>query len=498
MGGNEAREHGKQYADEEHQHEVPPFGRHKSLYADEQRKDGVTYCGEHQTENDADYARERADDRRLRREHAGDVLLARAETAEHAYLLAAFQHRGVDDDCDHYRGDDERNRREADEDIRHGVRHFLDESHYHTEGVGILNFVARLLRIASDEGFHAFLGIERATENADCGGIGFVGDAQHTLRGNILVFRRSGSSHEQIQILTIPGIGVRLCTEIDQSKPGFGKQLSATFKYGLHGFMIFAGKTQEVIYISYQAQLFWMALRNTIVIVFLTVIPSVLIALLIAVALNSIKPLQKLFQTIFFLPYLTNTLAIAAVFQIMFQSAGGAASVQGIINNVIEFFGGTQVDWLNGSNYWASVAVVVIYSIWNGLAFKILILMGALQSVNKQCYEAAKIDGTPKRRVLTKITVPLISPMIAYLLVTGFIGAFKEYTAVLGLFSSPGSTAMGNNNFMITIVGYIYQYIDGSYAGEYGIASAASLILLVIIMIFTAINMYVSKKKVHY
>lgn len=262
--------------------------------------------------------------------------------------------------------------------------------------------------------------------------------------------------------------------------------------------MIFAGKTQEVIYISYQAQLFWMALRNTIVIVFLTVIPSVLIALLIAVALNSIKPLQKLFQTIFFLPYLTNTLAIAAVFQIMFQSAGGAASVQGIINNVIEFFGGTQVDWLNGSNYWASVAVVVIYSIWNGLAFKILILMGALQSVNKQCYEAAKIDGTPKRRVLTKITVPLISPMIAYLLVTGFIGAFKEYTAVLGLFSSPGSTAMGNNNFMITIVGYIYQYIDGSYAGEYGIASAASLILLVIIMIFTAINMYVSKKKVHY
>ncbi len=263
---------------------------------------------------------------------------------------------------------------------------------------------------------------------------------------------------------------------------------------------IFAGNTNKVQFITYQTQLFWTAIRNTLVIVFLTVIPSVVIALLIAVALNSIKPLQKVFQTIFFLPYLTNTLAIAAVFQIMFQSTnqGAISAVQGIVNNVIEFFGGTQVDWLNGSNYWASVAVVVIYSIWNGLAFKILILMGALQSVNKQCYEAAKIDSTPKFRVLTKITVPLISPMIAYLLVTGFIGAFKEYTAVLGLFSSPGGTSMGNNNFMITIVGYIYQYIDGNFAGQYGMASAASLILLVIIMIFTAINMYVSKKRVHY
>lgn len=263
---------------------------------------------------------------------------------------------------------------------------------------------------------------------------------------------------------------------------------------------IFSGNTNQVAYITHQTQLFWTAIRNTVVIVFLTVIPSVIIALLIAVALNSIKPLQKLFQTIFFLPYLTNTLAIAAVFQIMFQSTnqGAISAVQGIVNNVIEACGGTQVDWLNGSNYWASIAVVVIYSIWNGLAFKILILMGALQSVNKQCYEAAKIDSTPRRRVLTKITVPLISPMIAYLLVTGFIGAFKEYTAVLGLFSSAGKTDMGNNNFMITIVGFIYQYIDGNFTGQYGMASAASFILLIIIMIFTAINLFVSKKRVHY
>ena len=264
---------------------------------------------------------------------------------------------------------------------------------------------------------------------------------------------------------------------------------------------ILIGNNNNVeLVVSYQTELFWAGLRNTVVIVALTVIPSVLISLLVAVALNSIKPLQKFFQTVFFLPYLTNTLAIAAVFQIMFQSPdpNSVAGVQGLINNVVEFFGGTPIDWLGGTNYWASIAVVVIHSIWSGLAFKVLIILGALQNVNKQCYDAAKIDGTSKGRVLRKITVPLISPMLAYLVVTGFIGAFKEYSAVLGLFNTGINNDMGTNNFMITIVGFIYQYIDGNFAGQYGMASAASFILLVIIMIFTLINMQINKKKVHY
>ncbi len=244
-------------------------------------------------------------------------------------------------------------------------------------------------------------------------------------------------------------------------------------------------------------ELFYRALKNTSLIVILTVIPSTFLALLIAVALNSIKPLQKILQTIYFLPYITNTLAIAAVFAIIFQSSGQAGASVGILNNIITACGGEPVDWLNGTNYAASIAVVCIYDIWAGLPFKILILLGALQSVNKQCYEAAKIDGTPKRRVLTRITIPLISPMLSYLIITGFIGAFKEYTSIIGLFPAQGNK-MGEGNFMITIVGLIYHFIDGDKASEFGMASAASLVLLIIIMIFTAINMLVSKKKVHY
>lgn len=248
---------------------------------------------------------------------------------------------------------------------------------------------------------------------------------------------------------------------------------------------------------GYYGELFWNGLKNTALIVILTVIPSTFLALLISVALNSIKAFQKFLQTIYFLPYITNTLAIAAVFAIIFQSSGQSGAAVGILNNIIEACGGEAVDWLGGSNYWASIAVVCIYDIWAGLPFKILIISGALQSVNKQCYEAAKIDGTPKYRVLTKITIPLISPMLSYLIITGFIGAFKEYTSIIGLFPATGNQ-MGNNNFMITIVGLIYNFIDGNDAGMYGFAAAAALILLIIIMIFTGINMLVSKKKVHY
>ena len=279
-------------------------------------------------------------------------------------------------------------------------------------------------------------------------------------------------------------------------------QNGVTFNWGFANF-------QTVLdWSTPQGLLFYKALINTSIIVFITVPVSTLLALLISVALNSIKPLQKILQTIYFLPYITNTLAIAAVFAVIFQSSGkGMVSTAGVLNNILAWLHLPEVDWLNGTNFRelipvtgigidpAGLTVICVYDIWAGLPFKILILLGALQSVNKQCYEAAKIDSTPKRRVLWKITVPLISPMISYLMITGFIGAFKEYTTVVGLFGD----GMGNNRNMITIVGFIYQFIDGDkYAGSYGVASAASLVLLVIIMIFTALNFYLGKKRVHF
>jgi multiple sugar transport system permease protein len=221
----------------------------------------------------------------------------------------------------------------------------------------------------------------------------------------------------------------------------------------------------------------------------------------VAVALNSIKPLRKTLQTIFFLPYVTNSIAIGMVFAAMFNIVGSVGTRRpnivtlGIINNVIEFFGGHYVNWINtGSSYWANMIVLIIYIVWNALPFKILILLGGLQSINKQYYEAAKVDSTPRWRVLWRITVPLLSPMIAYVVITGFIGGFKEYTSIVGIFgeSLGPAHAPGRLN---TMVGFIYEALEQYHQGR---ASAAALILFAIILVVTLINLQVSKKRVHY
>ena len=239
-------------------------------------------------------------------------------------------------------------------------------------------------------------------------------------------------------------------------------------------------------------------MKNTVLLTVLTVPLSTFLALLIAVALNSIKPLQKMLQTIFFLPYVTNSIAIGMVFAAMFNMIiGGSARPDsvGIINNVIELFGGegSYINWMNaGSSYWANITVMVVYIVWNALPFKILILLGGLQSVNKQYYEAARVDGTPRSRVFTRITIPLLSPMLAYVIITGFIGGFKEYSSIVGIFGDKMGP-VGNDHAMDTMVGFIYRAIGN----QEGTASAAALILFGIIFAVTMVNLYVSKKKTH-
>jgi len=234
-----------------------------------------------------------------------------------------------------------------------------------------------------------------------------------------------------------------------------------------------------------------------------TTVPiSTILALLIAVCLNSIKPLQKFLQTIFFLPYVTNSIAIGMVFAAMFNIVGSFYGTEneivvtaGIVNNVIEFFGGTHINWINaGSSYWANIVVMIVYIVWNALPFKILILLGGLQSINKQYYDAARVDGTPRRRVFSKITVPLLSPMLVYVVITGFIGGFKEYSSIVGIFGEnmgPPDAPRRLN----TMVGFIYDALSTNKQGR---ASAAALILFGIILVVTLINLQVSKKRVHY
>ncbi|MBQ3229289.1 MAG: sugar ABC transporter permease [Clostridia bacterium] len=236
-------------------------------------------------------------------------------------------------------------------------------------------------------------------------------------------------------------------------------------------------------------------LKNTMLLTVLTVPISTILALVIAVCLNAIKPFQRFLQTIFFLPYVTNSIAIGMVFEAMFNIVGFGTNNPsfGIINNILGVFGADPINWINaGSGYWQNIAVLVIYIVWNALPFKILILLGGLQSVNKQYYDAAKIDSTPRLRVFTKITVPLLSPMIAYVVITGFIGGFKEYSSIVGIFGDDMQAVGGES--LNTMVGYIYDALGN----QEGRASAAALILFAIIFVVTMINMYVSKKKTHY
>ena len=242
---------------------------------------------------------------------------------------------------------------------------------------------------------------------------------------------------------------------------------------------------------------FLVCLKNTILLCVLTVPISTFLALLIAVCLNAIKPLQRLLQTIFFLPYVTNSIAIGMVFAAMFNMIMGGSvrpDSVGIVNNVLEALGFEYVNWMNqGSEYWANITVMVVYIVWNALPFKILILLGGLQSVNKQYYDAAKVDGTSRIRVFGRITVPLLSPMLAYVIITGFIGGFKEYSSIVGVFGEDMGTASDPYG-LDTMVGFIYRAIGK----QEGTASAAALILFGIIFVVTMINLYVSKKKTHY
>lgn len=235
--------------------------------------------------------------------------------------------------------------------------------------------------------------------------------------------------------------------------------------------------------------LFLQAVKNTFILVLITVPLSTTLALLISLGLSSIKWLKNLFQTIYFLPYVTNTLAVGLVFMILFDRT---EYTEGLVNIILNIFGMAPVDFIDGP-YWAKMLVLCIYTIWIVMPFKVLILTSALASVRQDYYNAAKVDGTSKFRVFRKITLPMISPMIFYLVITGFIGAFKAYSDAVALFGENLNAAEMN-----TIVGYVYDMLYGEGGGFPSYASAAAIILFVIVLTITCINLMVSKKHVHY
>ncbi len=234
---------------------------------------------------------------------------------------------------------------------------------------------------------------------------------------------------------------------------------------------------------------FLQAIKNTLILVFITVPVSTILSLAISVGLASIDKLRNLFQTIYFLPYVTNTLAVGLVFMILFKPT---AYNDGLVNAVITLFGGEAIDFISGP-YWAKMLVLCLYTVWVVMPFKILIFTSAIASVPNSYYDAARVDGTTSSRMFTRITLPMISPSIFYLVITGFIGAFKAYSDAVALF---GTNL--NASEMNTIVGYVYDMLYGDGGGYPSFASAAAIILFAIVLTITSINLIVSKKRVRY
>ena len=234
---------------------------------------------------------------------------------------------------------------------------------------------------------------------------------------------------------------------------------------------------------------FLQALKNTFILVVITVPLSTTLALLISVGLSSIQKLRELFQTVFFLPYVTNTLAVGLVFMILFKQT---PYTDGLANLILGLFGAGPIDFIGGP-YWAKMFVLCFYTVWVVMPFKILVLTSALASVDETYYNAARVDGASRWRMFSRITLPMISPTLFYLIITGFIGAFKAYSDAVALFGTDLNAAEMN-----TIVGYIYDMLYGNSGGYPSYASAAAIVLFAIVLTITVINLLVSRKHVHY
>ena len=230
---------------------------------------------------------------------------------------------------------------------------------------------------------------------------------------------------------------------------------------------------------------FRLALRNTLIIMAVGVPITIVLALGSALFINSLRKGRGVFQTIYFLPYVTSTIAIGLVFRWLFHSD------YGYINYFLSFLGVAPQKWLTAPNL--TIVSVTIFTVWNGLAFKIVLFLAGLQKIDPQYYQAARIDGTPPHRVFFRITMPLLSSTFWMVVIISVIHAFKTYNEVYSLFGGNGA---GPGNSAITVVYYIYDMFFNRSQVHY--ASAAAIIFLVIVLTLTALQKWVSRRLVHY
>lgn len=225
---------------------------------------------------------------------------------------------------------------------------------------------------------------------------------------------------------------------------------------------------------------FHIAMKNTAIFAFAVVPIALLISLVVSWLIFEKIKHKDFFETLFFIPYVTSTLAIGIVFRYFFNDS------YGIINYVLSFVGISPINWLNSVSM--SLPTLIIFGIWSGLAFNIIILLAAFRNIDSEYYKVADMFGATNWEQFKKITLPLLVPTMTFLLTVNFIGAFKVYSQVFALF---GGTA-GVANSATTAVYYIYDKFH--IAGRPGPAMAATVILFLLILGFTLLQNFIVKK----
>lgn len=220
---------------------------------------------------------------------------------------------------------------------------------------------------------------------------------------------------------------------------------------------------------------FVQAISNTFKYVIIVVPISTVIAIVLATLLNQKIKFQSFFQTAYFLPMVTSSLAVGLAWRFMFNDK------YGILNYLLNTFGIESINFLGKSN--GNFIAVVVFGIWAILPNTIILLLSGLQNIDPLYYTAAKVDGAKTLRIFFRITVPLLAPTIMLVIIINTISTFKMYHELFPLFGGPG---VAYNLF--TVVYYIYYEFRVLTPPKYGLASAAAVMLLVVVFIFTMIQ----------
>lgn len=229
---------------------------------------------------------------------------------------------------------------------------------------------------------------------------------------------------------------------------------------------------------------FWIAITNTGIYVLVVTPISIILSLVIAVFLNSKIKFKNLFRSIYFLPFITSTVAISIVFRWIFHYE------YGILNYLLNLLNIDPIKWITDPK-WSMVSLIIL-SVWKSLGYNIIIFLAGLQNIDSGYTLAARIDGANFIQRIKNITIPLLSPTIFFVSIITLINAFKVFSEVFALFDKqPGPL-----NSCLTMVYYIYNKFYNHY--QYGIASAAVVILFLIIISLNFIQFKIGERKVNY